>query len=179
LTSAWATSSSSQSGMRKCTVTTAPSGSTSGAWTSIPPADTLRTTTVTSPYSSLATTQENNISKRIWMRFSAATPTESARRGRDGAGPEDHSEGRVDFMEIGAKKNNNEYDWAAYKGKLAELRKEAVFDGRKDIEIAAESTPQAKVAYKDIIQAMDIAAQQGFDGVGLSEPSSLSAPPSL
>jgi biopolymer transport protein ExbD len=78
-----------------------------------------------------------------------------------------------------AKKANNEYDWAAYKGKLAELRKEAVFDGRKDIEIAAESTPQAKVAYKDIIQAMDIAAQQGFDGVGLSEPSSLSAPPSL
>lgn len=78
-----------------------------------------------------------------------------------------------------AKKNNNEYDWDAFKGKLVELRKESVFDNRKDIEIAAESTAQSKVAYKDIIRAMDIAAQAGFDGVGLSEPSSLSAPPSL
>lgn len=78
-----------------------------------------------------------------------------------------------------AKKNNNEYDWDAFKGKLVELRKESVFDGRKDIEIAAESTAQSKVAYKEIIRAMDIAAQAGFDGVGLSEASSLSAPPSL
>ena len=78
-----------------------------------------------------------------------------------------------------AKKENGEYEWSKITGQLEVLRKEPTFDGIKDIEIAAESTPQAKVAYKDIIHAMDLAAKAGFDGVGLSEPTSLSWRPSL
>lgn len=78
-----------------------------------------------------------------------------------------------------AKKENGEYTWSTVESALTALRKEPIFDGRKDIEIAAESTTQAKVAYKDIIHAMDLAAKTGFDGVGLSEPSSLSWRPSL
>ncbi len=78
-----------------------------------------------------------------------------------------------------AKKENGEYAWGTIDSALANLRKESLFDGRKDIEIAAESTPQAKVMYKDIIHAMDLASKNGFDGVGLSEPTSLSWRPSL
>jgi biopolymer transport protein ExbD len=78
-----------------------------------------------------------------------------------------------------AKKENGEYEWSKVEAALGLLRKEAAFDGRKDIEIAAESTTQSPVAYKDIIHAMDSAAEAGFDGAGLSEPSSLSWRPSL
>lgn len=78
-----------------------------------------------------------------------------------------------------SKKTNGEYDWTLVENALTALRKEEAFDGRKDIEIAAESTAQAQVQYKDIIKTMDIASKTGFDGVGLSEPSSLSWRPTL
>jgi len=78
-----------------------------------------------------------------------------------------------------AKKENGEYEWSKIEGAIVALRKEPIFDGKKDIEIAAESTTQHPVFYKDIIHAMDLAAKNGFEGVGLSEPSSLSWRPSL
>jgi len=78
-----------------------------------------------------------------------------------------------------SKKTNGEYDWALVTNALVALRKEEAFDGRKDIEIAAESTTQNPVKYKDIIRTMDIASANGFDGVGLSEPTSLSWRPTL
>ncbi|MBK9032634.1 MAG: biopolymer transporter ExbD [Myxococcales bacterium] len=78
-----------------------------------------------------------------------------------------------------AKKENGEYEWGKIEGAIVALRKEPIFDGKKDIEIAAESTTQHPVFYKDIIHAMDLAAKNGFEGVGLSEPSSLSWRPSL
>jgi biopolymer transport protein ExbD len=78
-----------------------------------------------------------------------------------------------------AKKENGQYAWSTVENALAALRKDPLFDGRNDIEIAAESNQQAKVAYKDIIHAMDIAAKAKFEAVGLSEPSSLSWRPTL
>ncbi|MEZ4402625.1 MAG: biopolymer transporter ExbD [Kofleriaceae bacterium] len=78
-----------------------------------------------------------------------------------------------------AKKVEKEYDWELVKKTLASLRKDPIFDNKNDIEIAAESTTQNPVAYKDIIHAMDLASENGFDGVGLSEPSSLSWRPTL
>jgi len=78
-----------------------------------------------------------------------------------------------------SKKTNGEYDWTLVENALVALRKEEAFDGRKDIEIAAESTTANPVQYKDIIRTMDIASKTGFDGVGLSEPTSLSWRPTL
>jgi hypothetical protein len=78
-----------------------------------------------------------------------------------------------------SKKTNGEYDWSLVENALVALRKEEAFDGRKDIEIAAESVIGNPVPYKDIITTMDIASKTGFDGVGLSEPSSLSWRPTL
>ena len=78
-----------------------------------------------------------------------------------------------------AKKTNGEYDWTLVENALVALRKEEAFEGKRDIEIAAESTTQNPVHYKDIIRTMDIASANGFDGVGLSEPTSLSWRPTL
>jgi biopolymer transport protein ExbD len=78
-----------------------------------------------------------------------------------------------------SKKANGDYDWGLVENALVALRKEEAFEGRKDIEIAAESTTQNPVLYKDIIKTMDIASKTGFDGVGLSEPTSLAWRPTL
>jgi biopolymer transport protein ExbD len=83
------------------------------------------------------------------------------------------------FDPVTAKMANGDYDWATVENALALLRKDDAFEGRNDIEIAAESTTQSPVHYKNIIKAMDVASKSGFDSVGLSEPTSLSWRPTL
>jgi biopolymer transport protein ExbD len=71
------------------------------------------------------------------------------------------------------------HDWDRFREELKKLKTERTyFKDREDIEIAAESSAAAPVKYQDIIFAMDIAVQTGFEDVGLTDPQGLSAPPS-
>jgi biopolymer transport protein ExbD len=82
-----------------------------------------------------------------------------------------------EFQEI-AKKGDDQ-DWEKFYTTLKDHKASTFFADRTDIEVAAESTTQAPVNYKDIIHAMDIAVKVGFVDVGLSDPNGLAARPSL
>lgn len=84
-----------------------------------------------------------------------------------------------EFAQIPSKGKNNDgttkHDWDALKSKLEEHKKSSYFTDRQDIEVAAED----KVQYQTIISTMDIAISTGFIDVGLADPNSLSARPTL
>jgi biopolymer transport protein ExbD len=82
-----------------------------------------------------------------------------------------------EFQEI--PKKGDDQDWEKFETTLKEHKASAFFADRSDLEIAAESTTQAAVLYKDVIHAMDLAVKVGFIDVGLSDPAGLAARPSL
>ncbi|MDX2090976.1 MAG: biopolymer transporter ExbD [Kofleriaceae bacterium] len=82
-----------------------------------------------------------------------------------------------EFQEI--PKTPEGHDWAKFETTLKDHKASAFFADRADVEIAAESTTQAKVTYQDVIKAMDVAVKVGFIDVGLSDPAGLAARPSL
>jgi len=82
-----------------------------------------------------------------------------------------------EFQEI--PKKGDEQDWEKFETTLKDHKASAFFNDRADLEIAAESTTQQSVKYKDLIHAMDVAVKVGFIDVGLSDPAGLAARPSL
>jgi len=76
-------------------------------------------------------------------------------------------------------KVGNDYDWAKLEATLKQQKASAYFLDKHDIEIAANSSPSAPVSYQSLIAAMDVAVKVGFVDVGLTEPNSLSARPTL
>ena len=72
-----------------------------------------------------------------------------------------------------------DFDWDAYEATLRALKKESELAERTDLEIAAESTNDAPVAYGYLAHAMDIAVRSGFPGVSLFEPTGLSWRPTF
>ena len=63
-----------------------------------------------------------------------------------------------------------QYDWAGVEEVLGELKEDARFLRRQDIELAAED----EVSYEFIIGGMDSAIATGFRDVGFVDPQSLS-----
>lgn len=63
-----------------------------------------------------------------------------------------------------------QYDWAGVEEVLVELKEDARFLRRQDIELAAED----EVSYEIIIGGMDSAIASGFRDVGFVDPQSLS-----
>lgn len=62
------------------------------------------------------------------------------------------------------------YDWQGLEEVLAEYREMPVFEGRSDIEVAAEDD----VSYQDVINTMDYAIATDFRDIGFVDPQSLS-----
>ena len=71
------------------------------------------------------------------------------------------------------------YDWAKLEDALRQHKASALFDHKTAIEIAAESTAAHPITYQTLIATMDIAVKTGFVDVGVTEPHSLSARPTL
>jgi biopolymer transport protein ExbD len=71
------------------------------------------------------------------------------------------------------------YDWAKLEDALRIHKASALFDRRTAIEIAADSTPDHPITYQALIATMDLAVKAGFVDVGVTEPRSLSARPTL
>jgi len=71
------------------------------------------------------------------------------------------------------------YDWTAFEASLRDQKASAFFNDKTDIEVAANSTSAQPVAYESLIAAMDVAKRAGFTDVGIADPNSLSARPSL
>jgi biopolymer transport protein ExbD len=87
---------------------------------------------------------------------------------------------RVGVIDSIPKKPEGGQDWDKFLSKLKEHKASAFFGPeRTDIEIAADSTAAAPVAYQDVIYAMDFAIKAGFVDVGLTDPQGLAAPPHL
>ena len=82
-----------------------------------------------------------------------------------------------EFQEI--PKKGEDQDWEKFETTLKEHKASAFFADRTDIEVAAESTTAAPVAYQDIIHAMDVAVKVGFIDVGLTDPAGLAARPQM
>lgn len=70
-------------------------------------------------------------------------------------------------------------DWATLSATLALLHHDDAFEGRRDLELAADSSDAHPVAYADLIAAMDIAAAAGFDRVRVVTPRELTTRPGL
>lgn len=83
-----------------------------------------------------------------------------------------------EFQDI-PKLASGEHDWDKFETTIKQHKASAFFNGRADIEIAAESTVQSPVKYQDVIHAMDVAVKVGFIDVGLSDPAGLAARPQL
>ncbi len=73
----------------------------------------------------------------------------------------------------------NGYDWDKLEATLKEQKASVYFADKTDIEIAAGSTKEHPVQYQQLSAAMDVAVKTGFIDVGLTEPESLSARPTL
>jgi biopolymer transport protein TolR len=71
------------------------------------------------------------------------------------------------------------YDWSKVSDLLKLQKKSVYFDGKTNIEIAANSTGASPVSYHQLVTAMDVAVQAGFIDVGLTDPNGLSARPTL
>jgi biopolymer transport protein TolR len=76
-------------------------------------------------------------------------------------------------------KVGGQYDWAKLEERLKAQKASSFFLDAKNIEIAAQSTAAAPVSYQNLVAAMDVAVKVGFSDVGLTEPASLSARPTL
>ena len=61
-------------------------------------------------------------------------------------------------------------DWVGLRKVLDGFRGDPLFDGREDIEVAAED----RVKYQDVITAMDTAIAAKFRDIGFIDPESLS-----
>jgi biopolymer transport protein TolR len=61
-------------------------------------------------------------------------------------------------------------DWVGLRKVLDGFRQDPLFDGREDIEVAAED----RVKYQDVITAMDTAIAARFRDIGFIDPESLS-----
>jgi biopolymer transport protein TolR len=66
--------------------------------------------------------------------------------------------------------NENEFDWNGVEEVLGQLKEDARFINRIDIELAAEDD----ISYDTIIIGMDTAIASGFRDVGFVDPNSLS-----
>lgn len=62
------------------------------------------------------------------------------------------------------------YDWQGLEEVLTEYREMPIFEGRSDIEVAAEDD----VSYQDVINTMDYAIATDFRDIGFVDPQSLS-----
>jgi len=71
------------------------------------------------------------------------------------------------------------HDWQKLEERLKAQKASSFFLEKTDIEIAAASTRAAPVTYQNLVAAMDVAVKVGFDDVGLTEPESLSARPTM
>lgn len=69
-----------------------------------------------------------------------------------------------------AKTGDNKQDWVALRKVLDQFRGDPLFDGREDIEIAADD----RVIYQDVITAMDTSIAAKFRDIGFIDPQSLS-----
>lgn len=67
-------------------------------------------------------------------------------------------------------KDSDGYDWETVKNNLTEFKELPVFQGRQDIEIAAEE----EVDYQSIVTAMDVAVEVQFQDIGFVDAQSLS-----
>ena len=76
-----------------------------------------------------------------------------------------------EFQEI--PKKGADHDWEKFTATLKQHKASSYFQGRGDIEIAAESTATSPVPYQDLIYAMDYAKQVEFVDVGLTDPNGL------
>lgn len=83
-----------------------------------------------------------------------------------------------EFQDI-PKLPTGDHDWEKFETTLKQHKTSSFFIDRSDLEIAAESTAAAPVAYKDVVRAMDIAVKVKFIDVGLSDPAGLAARPTL
>lgn len=70
-------------------------------------------------------------------------------------------------------------DWPKLEAVLKEQKASAFFNNKTAIEIAANSTASHPLSYQTLIAAMDIAVKVGFIDVGITEPRSLSAYPTM
>jgi biopolymer transport protein TolR len=71
------------------------------------------------------------------------------------------------------------HDWSKLEERLRHHKASALFAGETTIEVAALSTDASPVRYQTLIGAMDVAVKAGFVDVGVTEPTSLSARPTL
>lgn len=71
------------------------------------------------------------------------------------------------------------HDWARLEGALRLHKTSALFEHETAIEIAADSTDAHPIRYQDLVATMDVAVKAGFVDVGVTDPSGLSARPSL
>jgi biopolymer transport protein TolR len=62
-----------------------------------------------------------------------------------------------------------EHDWDGLEEVLTEFKEMSAFDGRADIEVAAED----RVTYQALISTMDTAIVAGFNDIGFVDPASL------
>jgi biopolymer transport protein TolR len=76
-------------------------------------------------------------------------------------------------------KVNGQYDWQKLEERLKAQKASSFFLDATNIEIAAQSTHTSPVTYQNLVAAMDVAVKVGFGNVGLTEPASLSARPTL
>jgi len=82
-----------------------------------------------------------------------------------------------DFQRI--PKTSTGYDWAKLEETLKQHKQSSMFNDVDDLELAAASSNEHPVEYQSLIAAMDVAVKAGWGRVGVTEPRSLSAPPSL
>jgi biopolymer transport protein ExbD len=82
-----------------------------------------------------------------------------------------------DFQRI--PKTDRGYDWDKLASTLQAHKTGPYFQTTDQIEIAASSTSEHPINYESLVTAMDIAVKSGFGQVGLTEPNSLSARPTL
>jgi biopolymer transport protein ExbD len=67
-------------------------------------------------------------------------------------------------------KVGDQQDWVGLRKVLDGFRQDPVFEGRQDIEVAADD----RVVYQDVITAMDTAIAAQFRDIGFIDPQSLS-----
>lgn len=73
----------------------------------------------------------------------------------------------------------NGHDWSTLEDRLRAQKASSLFADTTAIEIAAHSTPTAPTDYQALVATMDVAIKAGFHGVGITEPRTLSARPTL
>ena len=86
---------------------------------------------------------------------------------------------RINEFERIARRADGSYDFAELEQRLRAHKGSALFRDTTAIEVAAAGSPETPVRYQTLISAMDIAVKAGFKDVGITDPSGLSARPTL